>query len=204
MRAVLFCLLFLGGVLSQANASDTTTIAAFGDSLFAGFGLAPEDALPAQLARKLANDGYKVQMLNDGISGDTTAGGVARVDAVLAQKPAAVLVELGANDMLHGLPPGQARDHLDAILSRLHAAKIKLLVIGQRAPLSYGIPYTKAYDAMFCDLAKKYHADCYPFLFDGVYGHPELLQEDGLHPTAEGVKVIVDKIYPQVAKLLTK
>jgi acyl-CoA thioesterase-1 len=188
--------------LSQGHAQDTTVIAAFGDSLFAGLGIAPEDAFPARLEAKLNADGYHVRVINDGISGDTTAGGVARIDGVLAQKPGIVIIELGANDLLRGEPVLQVRANLEAILSRFHEAGIKMLVVGQKAPISFGLQYAAGFNPIFCELAKKYNAGCYPLYLEGVYGHQDLMQDDGIHPNAQGVKVVLDKMYPYVTRLL--
>jgi acyl-CoA thioesterase-1 len=203
MRRLLLCLL-LSLPLSQASAEDTTVIAAFGDSLFAGLGVAPESAFPAQLERKLKADGYYVKVINDSISGDTTEGGAARIESVLAQKPDIVIVELGSNDMLRALPPQEVGTNLDQILSRFNKAGIKIIVAGQKAPLSFGLHYAADYNPIFCDLAKKYNSACYPVILEGVYEHTELMQADGMHPNADGAKVIVDKMYPLITKLLKK
>lgn len=200
----LYCLL-CSVPLSPSHAQDTTVIAAFGDSLFAGFGISAQDAFPEQLERRLLADGYHVKVLNDGISADTTADGLARIDSVIAQKPDIVILELGANDMLRALPPKQTENNLDEILSQLQGAGVKkILVAGQKAPLSYGLAYSSAYNPLFCTLAKKYNASCYPVYLEGVYGHAEWMQTDGMHPNADGVKMILDKIYPSVKALLKK
>lgn len=204
MRNLLFAAVFWSLALSQAHAQDTTTIAAFGDSLFAGFGVAPQEAFPAQLEAKLNADGYHARVINDGVSGETTAGGLARADSVLAQKPSVVLVEFGANDMLRGFEPAQARGNLSTLLAKLHDAGVKILVIGQKAPSSYGKAYAKDFDSLFCDLAKKYRAECYPVYLEGVYGNTDLMQQDGIHPNAAGVRIVLGRIYPYVTRLLKK
>jgi len=202
MRALFLAAVISAAALSQATAQDTTTIAAFGDSLFAGFGVAPQEAFPAQLEAKLNKDGHHAHVINDGVSGDTVAGGLARINDVLAQKPSIVIVEFGANDMLRGFPPAQIRDKLDAMLSKFQDAGIRMLIVGQKAPRSYGAAYAKDFDPLFCDLAKKHYAECYPVYLEGVYGNADLMQQDGMHPNAEGVKIAVGRIYPYVARLL--
>ena len=170
----------------------------------AGYGLPPEDAFPAQLEARLKRDGYNVHVLNDGVSGDTTAGGVSRVDSVISQKPDAALVVLGGNDLLRGVPPVQVRANMDSILLKLQAAHIRVLVAGQKAPLTYGAAYADAYNGIFCGLAKTYGAECYPFFLESVYAHAGLMQQDGIHPNKEGVATVIGQMYPEVVKLLGK
>lgn len=182
----------------------TTRLAALGDSLTAGWGLAAADAFPARLEAGLAAKGYQVSIANFGVSGDTTAGGLARLDAVLAEKPDGVLVELGANDMLRGQDPESVRANLDAILGRLRAAGIPIMLCGMRAAKNYGSDYAAAFDALYPELAKKYDATLYPFFLDGVTGQPGLTQPDGLHPTAQGVAVVVARILPTTETFLAR
>ena len=182
----------------------TTRIVAFGDSLTAGYGVAPSDAFPVRLAERLKADGYAVEIDNAGVSGDTTAGGKARLDWALGSHPDLVLLELGANDMLRGLDPKQARDNLDAILAKLTTAKIKVLLIGMRAPNNWGADYIRDFDAIYPDLARKYGVPLYPFYLDGVAFDPALNQPDMLHPNPAGVAVIVGRIAPAVERLLPK
>ena len=190
--------------VSQGSAADTTTIAAFGDSLFSGYGLQPEDAFPAQLERKLKADGYNVTVINDGISGDTTGGGVSRVDQVIAQRPDIVMLSLGGNDLLRAFPPDVTRKNLDDIMAKIKQANIRMLLIGQKAPLTLGAAYANAFNAIYLDLAKQYGAGLYPFFLEGVYGKADLMQPDGVHPTREGVAVMVNNIYPLVTPGLKK
>jgi acyl-CoA thioesterase I len=204
MRRLLFCLLICCLPLSPSSADDTTVIAAFGDSLFAGLGVSPEDSFPYQLDTRLKMDGYNVNTMNFGYSGDTTADGVSRVDMMIRHGPDLVLVELGANDMLRGATPESVRKNLGTILSRIHDARIKMLVIGQKAPLAYGSQYSKSYDSIFCDLAKEYDAPCYPFFLKAAFNNPDLMQPDGIHPNAKGVKAILDDIYPIIAPMIKK
>jgi acyl-CoA thioesterase-1 len=201
-RAALAALITL--LLSAAPALATTRILAFGDSLTAGLGVAPNQAFPVQLAARLKADGYDVTVDNGGVSGDTTADGLARLDWALGDHPDVALVELGANDMLRGLAPKQATANLDAILAKLKAAKIKVLLIGMKAASNWGADYQKSFDAIYPTLAKKYDVPLYPFFLDGVAMDPKLNQADGLHPTAAGVVVIVGRIAPAVEHLLGK
>ncbi len=182
----------------------TVRLAALGDSLTAGWGLPAGDAFPARLEAALRQQGYDVAIANFGVSGDTTAGGLARVDGVVAERPDGALVELGANDMLRGLDPDAARANLDAILSRLKAAGIPVLLCGMRAPRNYGQDYAQAFDAIYAELAQKYDAVLYPFFLDGVAGNPELNQADGIHPNSTGVSRIVSRILPTVQTFLAK
>ena len=140
-----------------------THILAFGDSLTAGYGVAPQDAFPVRLAARLKADGYVAEVTNAGISGDTTSGGLARLDWTLTDHPDIVLLELGANDALRGIDPKLARANLDAMLARLTAAHIKVLLIGMEAPGNWGADYQKSFDAIYPDLAKKYGVPLYPF-----------------------------------------
>ncbi|HLI21557.1 MAG TPA: arylesterase, partial [Stellaceae bacterium] len=154
--------------LFAAPALAATRILALGDSLTAGFGLAPDKAFPVQLEARLKADGYDVVVDNGGVSGDTTADGLARLDWAMSDHPAVVLVELGANDMLRGLPPAQAEANLDAILKKLVAAKVKVLLIGMKAAGNWGADYQKSFDAIYPALARKYAVLLYPFFLDGV------------------------------------
>jgi acyl-CoA thioesterase I len=178
------------------------TILALGDSITAGFGLPQGEGLPEKLEERLTADGYDVKVINGGVSGDTTAGGRARLDWALGDRPSYALVELGANDALRGLDPKEAEANLDAILARLAADHVKALLIGMLAPGNWGHTYQQQFDAIYPDLAKKYHVPLYPFILDGVALDPKLNQGDGLHPNEAGVKVIVDKLAPMVETML--
>lgn len=175
---------------------------ALGDSLTAGYGLAEPQGFTRQLEKALAGKGYSVIVVNAGVSGDTTAGGRARLDWALADKPDAAIVELGANDMLRGLDPDQAKSNLDAILKTLTERKIPTLLAGMFASPSLGKPYTDRFNAIYPDLAKSYGLPLYPFFLDGVALDRTLIQQDGLHPNAQGVAVIVERILPSVTALL--
>jgi acyl-CoA thioesterase I len=184
-------------------AAQPARILAFGDSLTAGYGLPPEDAFPVQLQNALNAAGYTVAITNAGVSGDTTADGRARIDWSLADPFDYAIVELGANDALRGLDPGEAYANLDAILNALAAKHVKVLLAGMYAPRNLGHDYVQQFDAIYSRLITA-HPDValYPFFLDGVALHPELIQGDGLHPNAQGVGVIVKAILPAVERLL--
>jgi acyl-CoA thioesterase-1 len=185
-----------------APESTATKIVAFGDSLTAGYGLKPNEAFPVRLKARLEKDGYAVEIENAGVSGDTTSGGLARLDWAMEDHPDIVLLELGANDALRGIDPKLTRANLDAMLQRLTEAHIKVLLIGMKAPRNWGPEFDSAFDAIYPDLAKKYGVPLYPFFLDGVALDATLNQGDGLHPNAAGVEVIVAKIAPAVERLI--
>lgn len=187
-----------------APAAQPPVIVAFGDSLTAGYGVADDEAFPTQLERALADRGIAVRMVNAGVSGDTTAGGRARLDWMLADQPDMVIVELGANDGLRGIDPATTRDNLDAILTRLGAEGVPVLLAGMLAPPNLGDEYGDAFNALFGELAEKHGVVFYPFFLDGVAAEPALNQPDGIHPTAEGVAVIVERILPHVIEALER
>lgn len=186
---------------SPAGAAERVVVA-FGDSLTAGYGLAPADAFPAVLERRLRADGLKVRVENAGVSGDTTAGGRARLDWSLAGPADLVIVELGANDMLRGIDPAVTRANLDAILERLHQRGTPVLLAGMKAQRNLGRDYARAFDAIYPELARKHGVTLYPFFLDGVALRPELTQNDGLHPNAAGVRRIVQALAPYVERAL--
>lgn len=200
----LFCAFPTAAAQAQEPAPDPSFhILAFGDSLTAGYNLPAEQAFPARLEAALKAKGYEVRVTNAGVSGETTAGGLQRVAWVVEQKPDLVILELGANDALRGLPPEEAKQNLDGILRELKAGNIKVLLAGMKAPDNMGKRYVRAFDAMYRDLAKTHKVMLYPFFLEGVATIPWLNQQDGLHPTAEGVDVIVSNIMPFVQSFLT-
>lgn len=174
-------------------------LVALGDSLTAGLGLEAQNAYPAKLQAALARQGIEVVIDNAGVSGDTTDGGLARLDWSVPEGTKGVLLELGANDMLRGMDPLQAGANLDQILARLKARNIPVLLMGMRAAPNLGADYQKAFDAIYPELAVKYQLPLYPFFLEGVAGTPKLNQADGMHPTPEGVDVIVGRLAPVVA-----
>ena len=183
-------------------AAEPLRILALGDSLTAGYGLDTDDGFPSQLQRKLISMGFSARVLNGGVSGDTSAGGLARLDWALADRPSHAIIELGANDGLRGLDPGAMRANLDAIIRRLHGADIAVLLTGMRAPPNLGRTYESAFNEVFPELAEKHNVVFYPFFLSGVAARPALNLADGIHPNRDGVAIIVDRIAPYVVRLL--
>ncbi|MSO74309.1 MAG: arylesterase [Alphaproteobacteria bacterium] len=201
----LFALLLIAiglGLWARPALAEARTIVALGDSLTAGFGLPEESAFPGQLEAYLRARGHDWRVINAGVSGDTSAGGLARLDWALADKPDLVIVELGANDGLRGLPVEVMESNLDQILARLRAAGIAALLCGMRVPPNLGADYASAFEAVFVRLAANHEIPLYPFFLDGVAAMPSLNQPDGIHPTAEGVAEIVRRIGPVVEKAM--
>ncbi len=196
------CLCVTVAVPGAVLAGPTPRVLAFGDSLTAGLGLTPDAAFPARLEAVLRSDGVDAHVINGGVSGETTAGGVARLDWALGDHPDLVILELGANDALRGIDPKLAYANLDKILARLEASGAKVLLTGMLAPPNWGRDYQHEFAAIFPTLAEKYHVPLYPFFLDGVAMDPSLNQPDGLHPNAEGAAVIATKLAPYVERLL--
>jgi len=189
-------------VNARAKASQPVSVLALGDSLTAGYGLAAADSFPSQLEKALQAKGRAVRLVNAGVSGDTSAGGLARLDWALADKPQAAIVALGANDGLRGLDPAKMEANLDAIVAKLQAAGIKVLLAGMEAPPNLGSDYGRAFRGAYTRVAERHKVALYPFFLDGVAANPALNQKDGMHPTAPGVAVIVRRMLPAVEKLL--
>ena len=183
-------------------AARTIRLVALGDSLTAGLGLPPGQAFPDRLQAALRAKGWDVEVLNAGVSGDTAADGLQRYGWAVPADADALIVELGANDMLRGLPPQQTKRTLAQILDKAKGAHLPTLVAGMRAAPDLGAEYDRAFDSIYPDLAKADGAALYPFFLDGVAGDPKLNQPDGLHPKAEGVEVIVERILPSVEEIL--
>jgi acyl-CoA thioesterase I len=181
-----------------ATADDACRIAVLGDSLTSAYGLAVEQGFPAQLERALRDAGHGCAVLDAGVGGDTTAGGLARLDWMLADRPSHVIVELGGNDGLRALPTEQMEQNLDAIVRRLQANGVAVLLAGMLAPPNLGRTYGAAFAEVFSAVAERHDVPLYPFFLDGVAGNPELTQGDGIHPTAAGIAVIVERILPTV------
>lgn len=179
-------------------------LVAFGDSLTAGRGVAPEETYPARLNEKLALNGYRYRVVNAGVSGDTTAGGVRRVDWVLKSKPDIVIVELGANDGLRGLDLKETRANLTTIIQRFLAADVKVLLAGMKLPPNYGADYTQAFQSMYAEVAKQQGIILIPFFLEGVAAKEALNQDDGIHPTGPGYAMVVDGLWPVLEPLLKK
>lgn len=192
----------LTAVVTGPALAEQLRLMVLGDSLASGYGLAPEDGFTAQLEEALQKRGLDVTVLNAGVSGDTTAGGLARLDWALADAPTHVIVELGSNDGLRGVAPSAARENLDAILGRLDQDGIPTLLAGMLAPPNFGSDYADEFNAMYPELAEAYDIPLYPFFLDGVAMVPALNQGDGIHPNARGVAEVVERILPTVVAWL--
>lgn len=189
-------------ILALPAEARTLRLLALGDSLTAGYGLPASAAFPVRLEAALRQRGHDVSVINAGVSGDTVAAGLARLDWALGDGADGVIVELGANDMLRGLPPAETRAGLDRLLSRIGERHLPVLLAGMLAAPNLGSSYADAYNAIFPDLARAHDALLYPFFLAGVAGTPALNQPDGLHPTAAGVDLIVAAILPSVEALI--
>jgi acyl-CoA thioesterase I len=190
------------GPSRDAAAASGQVILVLGDSFTAGLGVPRNAAFPAQLEARLRAQGETVRIVNAGISGDTTAGGVARVDRAVAEKPDLVILELGANDALRGVQPAEVRDNLTAMIIKIRASGVRLLLTGMRAPSNWGEEYRTAFDRVYPDLARTEHVPLYPFFLQGVAQDPRLNQRDGLHPNERGVAVLAERLAPVVKHLL--
>ena len=183
-------------------ATTAVRILTLGDSLTAGYGLIEADSFPAQLQAALTERGIDADVLNGGVSGDTTSAGRARLEWALSDQPDVVIVELGANDGLRGIDPELTRDNLAAILEALRAKDVPVLLTGIYAPPNLGSDYSERFNAIYPDLADRYGVMLYPFFLDGVATEPALNQSDGIHPNRDGVAVIVERILPLVMRLI--
>ncbi|MCW5734508.1 MAG: arylesterase [Enhydrobacter sp.] len=177
-------------------------IAILGDSLTAGFGVKPAESFPARLEIALKTQGRNVTILNHGVSGDTTAGGLDRIDWMLADKPDIVLVELGGNDALRGTDPAVTEKNLAAIVEKLRAAGVTVWLAGMLAPRNFGSDYVVTFDGLYKRVAEKYQVPLYPFILEGIAQDPLYIQADGLHPNAKGAQIIADRLLPFVSKNL--
>ena len=200
LRAVVTGVVLVSGV-AAANAAPTSLML-YGDSLMAGYGLAPEDGFAAQLQAALAADGFEVSIVNASVSGDTSGDALARLDWSLAERPDAVLLGLGGNDMLQGLAPARLEQNLTKILDRLRTDQVPVLLLGMQASPGLGNDYVGAFNAIYPGLAKTYGVSLYPFFLDGVALDPKLNQADRIHPNAKGVQSIVSRVLPAVEALL--
>jgi len=205
MRRRTICFVSLALLAWGRNAwAAPVKILAFGDSLTAGYGLPHDQGFEAQLEAALKAHGHDVKILDGGVSGDTSAGGLARLDWSLGEKPDAVILDLGANDGLRGLDPQAMRANLTAILDKLAALHLPVLFSGMYAPPNLGPAYTEAFRAVFDDLSHRPGLLYDPFFLEGVARDPKYIQADGLHPNAEGVRLIVARILPLVEKLIAE
>jgi acyl-CoA thioesterase I len=196
----LLLVLLLG--LSAHAQSGPVKIAVLGDSLAAGYGVRPDQSFPVRLEAALKAAGRNVTVLNQGVSGDTTAGGLDRLDWMLADKPDVVLVELGANDALRGIDPKVTEKNLSAIVEKLKAQNVTVWLAGMLAPRNLGPDYVAAFDGLYKRIAEKYEVPLYPFILDGVAQDPALNQGDGIHPNPKGAQIVADRLLPFVTKNL--
>ncbi|MEM9059458.1 MAG: arylesterase [Pseudomonadota bacterium] len=207
-RAVLYkaliALVFAAGLAQAAPLK----LVALGDSLTHGYGLPPEDGFVPQLERWLIGQGQEVSVINMGVSGDTTEGGRARLDWALGGGADAVIVALGGNDLLRGIDPERSRENLDAMLTSLSDKGLPVLLAGMQAPLNYGPEFKEAFDAMYPEVAAKHGAILYPSFMEGLVSETgtmaDLIQDDGIHPNAKGVALMVESIGPKVLELLAR
>jgi len=204
VQPFLLVALMLALPMPAAAAERAVKIVALGDSLTAGYGLPADAAFPAKLEKALRDKGLAVEIANAGVSGDTASGGLARLDWSVPEGTDAVIVELGANDMLRGLDLKVTRRALDEIVRRLTERRIPVLLTGTRAAPNLGPDYGRDFEAIYSDLAAKYGLLLYPFFIDGVAADAKLNQRDGIHPTAAGIDVIVARILPKVEELVVR
>lgn len=199
--------LFLTGLVlvanSAAQANDPLSIVGFGDSLMAGYQLPSGDAFPSKLQAALRNRGHEVTVINAGVSGDTTSGGLARLDWSVPDSADLVVLELGANDALRGIAPELTQANLEAMITRLKQRDIKIVLVGMLAPPNMGVDYERAFNAIYPHLAEKHDLPFYPFFLDGVAATPSLLLGDGMHPNREGVDKMVAGILPLIERIIT-
>lgn len=185
--------------------SNKPKIVAFGDSLTAGFGLSEKESYPYLLQEKLRAEGYDYDVVNAGISGDTSSGGLERIDWSLDQENVKILVlELGGNDLLRGLPVEKMKENLSTIIKKAKAKNVKVLFCGMLAPPTMGAKYQREFVAVFPDLANEHKVEFMPFILEGVASDPKLNQPDGIHPNAEGSKIMTDNVYQALKPLLKK
>ncbi|MBG1233673.1 arylesterase [Aestuariivirga litoralis] len=184
--------------------ASATTILALGDSLTAGYGLEPGHAMPDVLQAALKKDGKDITIINAGVSGDTAAQGAARLDWALTDDVKAIILELGANDALRGLPPEQVDVALRSVMDKAKAKNLPVLILGMKAPPNLGADYQTKFDAIYPKLASDYGALLYRFYLDGVAAQADLNQQDGIHPNDKGVALIVPKLLPLVEQLVAK
>ena len=185
--------------------SQKAKIVAFGDSLTAGFGLSEKESYPYLLQERLKADGYDYEVVNAGVSGETSIGGLERADWVLEQENVKILIlELGANDLLRGMPPSKMKENLDKIIRKAKAKKIEVLLCGMLAPPTAGSDYQREFTMAFPDLADEHKIEFLPFLLDNVAAKKELNQADGIHPNAEGEKIMTENVYKALKPMLAK
>jgi acyl-CoA thioesterase-1 len=203
-RARLLVVVLAATLFTSPSFAAPIKILAIGTSLTQGYGLPPGTEIPAVLQSELKKKGIDATVINAGVSGDTSAGGLARLDWSLSDHPDAAMVELGSNDALRGIDPAQTEKNLTAIMAKFQAAHIPVLILGMEAPRNFGPEYEAKFNTIYPRLAKAFGVLYYPFILDGVALNPKLNQADGIHPNPKGVKIIVAKIMPDVLKLVAE
>jgi acyl-CoA thioesterase-1 len=208
MTIIFACAAVLAAVIAPLPAAQSQgqpiRLVALGDSLSAGYNLPQEAAFPVALERALKAKGYRVEVANAGVSGDTSSGGLDRLDWSVPDGTDGVILELGANDMLRGLDPAGTRKNVEAIVERLKSRNIPVMLAGMYASRNLGTEYVQKFDSIYPDIAKKHDLVLYPFFLDGVAGDRSLNLPDGMHPTAKGVEIIVERILPSVESFLAR
>ena len=202
MKLLLFAVGILALMSGKPSWADEKNIVVLGDSLVAGYGLAPGEAFPEQLSKLLKDKGINANIINAGVSGDTTAGGLARLDWSVQPGTDGVIVELGANDALRGIAPNQTLENLESIIQNLKKRNIKVLLVGMKSPPNMGQKYVDEFDAIYPALAEKHGLHFYPFFLDGVVANSDLNQSDGIHPTAKGIMLITNRFLPSALKFI--
>jgi acyl-CoA thioesterase-1 len=203
MRGLLRLSALLALLVAPAGAEERV-IVAFGDSLTAGLGVPADRSYPAQLGARLAAESYPYRVVNAGVSGDTTAGGLRRVEWALRLHPEIVILELGVNDAFRGQGLDGVRANLEQLVARFQSAGARVLIAGMRLPPNYGVRYSERFRRVYEEVAKARGAPLIPFFLDGVGGDPRLNQMDGIHPTAEGYRIVVDNVWPYLQPLLRR
>lgn len=183
---------------------DERVIVAFGDSLTAGYGVAPKEAYPALLEGEIRRAGYRYKVVNAGVSGETTAGGVERLSVILEMSPEIIILALGTNDALRGLPLTHTKENLTKIIEAFQDKKIKVVLAGMKIPSNYGPRYSQTFQDIYPALQNRYGLTLIPFLLEGVAMHPDLNLDDGMHPNGAGYSVVVTRIWPVIRPLLIK
>lgn len=203
LKGLLFLVLLACATLARAQAA-APEIAFLGDSITAGYGLEPGEAFPELIGKMLEESGQPITVVNAGVSGDTTSGGLARLDWSIPETVSAVVLELGANDALRGIPVEQAKQNLEEIITRIKGRDIEILLLGMRAPPNMGSDYEAEFNAIFPELAGKHDLLFYEFVLEGVAADPALNQSDAMHPNREGSEIIAKNLLPMMQQLLAR
>ena len=203
-RVVFLLGAFAVGFPTTVLAKEKSVVLAFGDSLTAGYGVKEEESYPSRLQLKITSAGFPHQVINAGVSGDTTAGGVRRIRWLMKHEPNIVILALGANDGLRGLPADEMQRNLETMIEICHENNARILLAGMKALPNYGEDYMREFESVFPSLAEKYNLDFLPFLLEGVAGEREYTQPDGLHPIASGYRIITDRVWERLEPMLKR